>query len=158
MFSVSENAIKSADNFVDDALYLNVDNELLHNLYSEKYNYIKLNIPISNDEICEMTLERFDVFTDDYILKTSEGAIIENYNPGIFYRGKLTNHNGIATICIFKDDINGIISIENVGNFNLGKLTNSDTQYVIYNDQKVKVDMGTECHSDELNSLDIEER
>ncbi|MBK7095125.1 MAG: hypothetical protein IPH57_08790 [Saprospiraceae bacterium] len=55
-------------------------------------------------------------------------------------------------MCIFNNDISGIVSIEGSGNFNIGKLTDTENQYIVYNDSNIKTPRTFICKT--LNTFD----
>ncbi len=146
IFTLSNHRLFRNEAFVDDAVYLKLKTDKLTKVFRNKNEVLHLNIPISNSKKAEMTLTRFKVFTDDFVLKTSDGKVIPDYKKPIAYRAELTNMDGFATIIMTEEDISGIISIEGVGNYNLGKLLDSRDDYIIYNDRKVKINLSKPCN------------
>lgn len=59
------------------------------------------------------------------------------------------------TLSIFKNQVIGIISIKGSGNYNIGKIKETQNQYVVYNDHKVKVPRSFECHTPDT-PIDVE--
>ena len=144
-FQEYQNISYRNNDFVENAVYLQLNITKLNEFYRDNNQEIKLILPISKTDSVEMILAKFKLFTDDFILKTSEGDVISNYKKGKFFNGRLLNKKGFATINIFKNELSGIISIEGDGNYNFGKLKNSRDKYIIYNDRKVKVNLGIAC-------------
>lgn len=133
--------------FVKDAVYLELNSKLLNDFYRDGVESVKLELPISNEESIVLNLHQFEVFTDAFILTTSLGDTIKNYNQGRFFRGEISNNKGFATIAFFDNQVYGIISMEGVGNYNLGKLEGSRSKYIIYNDRDVNIDLGIACNT-----------
>lgn len=157
MFRIDENISYRVDDFVKDPLFLKLNSNELLDFYRGDDELINFSIPISNDDFVEMSLEKFKVLSDDFILKTSNGEIINDYKHGKYFQGELLNKKGFATISFYENEIFGIISIEGIGNFNLGKLKGSHDDYIIYNDQKVKVDLGVECHTLDDETIPVDD-
>ncbi|MBK7096289.1 MAG: choice-of-anchor J domain-containing protein [Saprospiraceae bacterium] len=154
LFRVKNNPVSRAEDFVSDAVFMEINSGLLSDLVRTEAGNLKLSIPISKNEVTEMTLEKFQVFSDDFVLRTSGGDTITSYKKPVFYRGKLKNYNGYATVSISDEELIGIVSINNRGDFNVGKLKSTQFSYIVYNDNFVKVDMGIHCSVDDNPVLD----
>lgn len=154
LFRIDNNPVSRADDFVSEAVYMDVNLNMLTEIANSDAEILKIPIPISNNEIAEMTLQKFQVFTDDFILRTSGGEMINNYKRPVFYRGKIKNYDGYATLSISEEEMMGIISIKNRGDFNIGKIKTTQDSYIVYNDALVKVDMGIHCSIDDHPELD----
>ncbi len=146
LFTKDKNFISRNNDFVDNAIYFKLNKTRLRDFYRENDQTINISLPISNTDTVEMVLEKFKIFTDNFILKTSNGKTISNYKKGKFYRGNLLNKNGFATMNFFENEVSGIISIDGIGNYNFGKIKNSHDEYIIYNDREVKVNLGIACN------------
>lgn len=149
LFVIDQTIHDRTNDFVSNALFLTLRNDDFKNITRSMDESLNLKIPISSDKFVNLVLNRFEVFSDDFILRTSDGDTIRNYKPGLFYRGKIKDMDGIATISFFDDQLFGIISIKDVGNFNIGELKNEKGKYIIYNDRDVKISMGIDCKVDD---------
>jgi len=144
---IDENVTYRSTTFINDAVYLDLKSDMLKDVFKSNEDYIKMILPITDFENVEMNLVQFDVFTDDFILTLSSGDTIKDYQKGKFYRGELSNRNGFATVGLFEDKFFGIISIEGVGNYNIGQIKAERGKYIIYNDRDVNVDLGIACNT-----------
>jgi hypothetical protein len=154
LFRVENNPVLRADDFVSDAVFLEINSGLLSDIVRTEAVNLKLSVPIAKNEIAEMTLEKFQVFSDDFVLRTSGGDTITSFKKPVFYRGKLKNYDGYATLSISDEEVIGIVSINSRGDFNVGKLKSTLFSYIVYNDNLVKVDMGNHCSVDDHSVLD----
>ena len=154
LFRLEKNSVYRTDDFVSEAVLLEINTNMLVDIFRSDVENINFSMPISEKEIAEMTLNRFQVFTDDFTLRTSSGDTINDFKQPIFYRGRVKNFDGFATFCISENEVMGIISIKNRGDFNLGKMKDSRNSYIVYNDNLVKVNMGYDCHVDGHEELD----
>ena len=146
LFTKVQNFTPRNNVFVDEAIYFRLNKNLLQDFYRQNDQIIKISLPISDNDTVKMLLEEFKIFTNDFSLKTSNGKTISNYKKGKFYRGKLLNKNGFATMNFFENEVSGIISIDGIGNYNFGKIKNSHDEYILYNDRKVKINIGIACN------------
>jgi hypothetical protein len=146
LFRPDNNVDYRADDFVSDAYFMRIDTDQLENILKARSSEIAFSIPVSDTRTFDMTLESFEVFSDDFVISTASGEPVENYKRGVFYHGKLQNHDGFATISIHDGELMGIVSVHGEGSFNLGRMQDSRDQYIIYNDRLVKVDMSIPCN------------
>lgn len=153
LFKIDKNAVLRNNDFVDNAVILKMDDELFQEAFKLRSEQIDFSVPIDDKKSISLQLQKFEVFTDDFILRTSSGDTITKFERPAFYRGKLPDNNGMVTISFSENELIGIISIKGKGDYNLGKLKDSENNYIFYNDTDVKVNMGTECHvKDEIEN------
>lgn len=138
IFSKSVSSNIRADEFVSDPVFLDLNVDFLKECYQKENQRINITIPVSDKENITLDLERFQVLNENFILRTASGDTINDYKPGIIYKGKIAGKGGFATLCIFNDEIGGIVSIDGLGNYNIGKLSDTENQYIIYNDLNIK--------------------
>ena len=154
LFRVEQNAVNRAENFVRDAVFADINETILEQIYDDKKEELKLSVPLTEDKSVNLHLHRFKLLTDDFIIRTSAGDTIKDYKKGLFYRADPSGDIGFASFAVFDDRIMGIVSIKGQGNYNIGKMENSGS-YIIYNDSKVKVYMGITCYTPDDNSMTI---
>lgn len=153
LFVIDKQSNFRNNEFVDNATFLNINEDLFNSVFKSRSELIDFSVPIGNDEIISLQLQKFEVFADEFILRTSSGDTITKFDRPVFYHGKLPENKGMVTISFSENELIGIISIKGKGDFNLGKLKDSENNYIIYNDNDVKVNMGSECHViDEINN------
>ena len=147
VFSRSYNTHQRVLDFVEQPVFLELNKEYLSEIYQNRYRLIKLSIPVSESESLTLNLTDFKVLSDNFILRTSDGDTIHDYKKGVFYRGVIEGKEGFVTISVFEDKIIGLISLDEEGNFIIGKLKDNENEYVVYNDYKIKQPMNFECHT-----------
>src|SRR5262249_8480818 len=70
-----------------------------------------------------LDLVRVDLFTPDFTVVTSDGGAVD-VNQGLHYRGIVTDDpSSLAAISIFPDEVMGLYSTQEGGNFVLSKLS-----------------------------------
>jgi PKD repeat protein len=157
IFSKSHSQNQRAIEYAQEAVTLDLNPDILQQVYNEDANQINITIPISENENVTLDLRKFKILNDNFILRTSGGDTLKDYKPGLFYRGKIVGKEGIVTLSIFSNEIIGILSIKEEGNYNIGKIKGTQNQYVVYNDFKVKVPRSFECHTPDT-PLDFDPR
>jgi len=122
---------------------LQVDENVLLEIQNEKPDFIQFQLVHAADTLM-MKLQRQELFSDDFKIRNQNDEILE-YNPGLYYRGKVNNdRNSFVVFNFFSENVNGVISIPRIGNRNIGQLDGSN-QYVIYTDSKMSVSQDFEC-------------
>lgn len=158
LFKKSDNISTRVQEVADEIISLKIDKNYLHNIYQENNFDISITIPISKSEDVTLELEQFKVLSDRFILRTSNGDTIKNYKKGMFYTGQIKGKEGFATLSVFDNHVMGIISIKDVGNYNVVKLEDRLDDYVVYNDMEVKIVKTFECHTPDDEGVEIHDR
>lgn len=144
-WSLNKNKVNE---IVDQAKILVINNDLALKAYQSAYENITLTVPYLKGT--QITLELSLVKS---IFGQTETGIIENgirkktaYQEGRHYRGIVKGSvNSLASLSIFSDgSIMGLFSTSE-GNFNLGKLKDSDTEYILYKDSNYKNPLPMSC-------------
>jgi PKD repeat protein len=158
LFTKSHQITQRVEQVADGIIPLKLNKSFLNTVYKEKNYDISLTVPISDTENVTVELEKFNVLTKDFILRTSSGDTIRDFNPGLFYKGSIKGREGFASFNIFQDQIIGLIVIKGFGNFNVVRLDNSDVDYVVYNDLNFKEERSFECHTPDEDVIEIDRR
>ncbi len=129
---------------------LTIDEDALRSIVKSKHQHLEIAIPYLDDQYI-LSLERFDLLTDGFILSDSDGKTYD-YNGGLYYRGTLQD-GGMVAFSVFKDDIISIMATQDGKDLNLGKpKTGAKNEYVIYNANQVANPDPMECHAESLPS------
>ena len=145
LFTKSEVISPRVSGFADDMVALKIDKSFLSDIYQKKDYDISLTLPISANETVTMEMSQYSVLNEGFILRTSKGDTITDYEPGLFYKGKIKGREGYATLNVFKDQVMGIIAITGIGNIDLVKMNGSDIDYVVYQNRKIKIEKNIKC-------------
>lgn len=153
-----------------NATFLQINTAELQKLWTEKPETALVHIPYQN-EILSLILYKTEILAEGFHVDTNKANTI-SYNPGVYYRGSLLNdEDALSTLNIFKNEINGIISSNKLGNIVLGKLTTKDnaSDYIAYSDADIQhlfnfqcytrdedLDIDNNNHSHERSTLDVE--
>lgn len=146
----------SLTRFAANVSKMQLDNDLLSQLYYQKLPALSLNIPSKRGNVT-LELEQVNILDGGFRFTSNNGGTIvrENYTPGVHYRGIISGDNmSIASISIFPGFVMGIISNEE-GNFNLGSVKdvngNYTSEYIYYNDIDVVDKQPFHCGVDDYD-------
>lgn len=139
LFDVSQlKDANSAGEFVSNAVFLNIRQEILDEINSAKPEDFTLNIPLTDGSIVQIDLTKNDILAEGFNISDMNGSV-HSYSPGLYYKGVVRGKEmfSLAAISVFKDHVMGVVSDEN-GNWNLGPVKekgNKNTgEYIYYND------------------------
>jgi hypothetical protein len=121
---------------VADGILFTIDQAKLNEFLIQDPNQININIPFkSNGETISLDLIQASVFSPDFKAFTDTGQDITNeVDFGKHYRGVIAgNDNTLVSISVFESQISGFIATDE-GNFNIGKLKDSELEHIIYKD------------------------
>lgn len=147
----TRNATANYSETVDDGVIITINQTKINEILDQNPKQINLSIPYkSNGETVSLDLIQADVFAPDFKAVTDTGQDITNeVDFGKHYRGVIAgNDNSIVSISIFETQIIGLIS-SNEGNFNIGKLKDSDTDHIIYKESDLKVENEFSCSTED---------
>jgi hypothetical protein len=146
---------------VEDAQPLKIDYAHVAEFMKAKHSAISLVVPAENGGTYTIELGKYDILANDFEVH----AVGENgkdtkvdYTPGLYYRGIVKGIQGsVASFSFFNNEVYGIFSIPDVGNFVLvpnsmtGKEWDYHRDYILYNDAKI-IDktQGPGCDADLL--------
>jgi len=74
--------------YIDDAVYLQINKDELRTLTAIQKDVITLDIPVSADKIFQVELMKVNILSDDFQMTTNDGKVVYSDDfPGVFYRG-----------------------------------------------------------------------
>lgn len=116
------------------ATLLKLDKDQLKAVMDAKAETMELQIPF-NGSVITVALEKNNPLREDFHLDTDRGTHVD-FTPGLYYRGKNGSFN------FFDGEMNGIVSIPNVGNIVVGPYNGN---YIVYNDASLNILNDFEC-------------
>lgn len=130
---------------VSDHTFMQVDQELLSQLKTNKLLKLSIDIPYK-DGVLTLDLDKTEIFAPDFTINTSAEYDKLVYDPGVYYTGTVRGENkSFVSISIVGSEISGVISTEKLGNLNMGK--SAPGEYIVYvqsSKDSVKFDCNTE--------------
>lgn len=140
---------------------LSIDYAAVSAFLREKNTAINLVVPGPDGISYTLELARYDFITNDFeVHEVGENGVDKkvDYTPGLYYRGVVRGYPGsVVAFSFFKNEVYGIFSIANVGNFvvvpnsMVGSSYDYNTHYVCYNDNDLTIkDKAPLCMADQL--------
>jgi len=152
-FQIFKDEISSAStNYADavnDGVVVEFDADGVEELLNSEVIGIQLEIPINIDgQTVLLDLVEEEVFSDDFQVRTSDGRNITNtVDMGTHFRGIIVGDaNSLVSLSVFRNEIIGFIANES-GNYVVGKLADSTTQHIIYNDNDLLQEFYIDCET-----------
>jgi len=136
---------------IEDEVHLTLSNSDLQQLRAERPQNLLFKIPVAQDQFIELELTRVRIQAESFQIITFDGKT-QPGDDNLFYRGIVNNDsNSFGVLSIFETEIRLLIA-DQEGTYILGKLGDSQEDYVLYNENKLKVNIDTDwvCETDEL--------
>ena len=137
----TRSAIENYSEAVADGILFTIDQAKLNEFLIQDPNQVNINIPFkSNGETISLDLIQASVFSPDFKAFTDSGQDITNeVDFGKHYRGVIAgDDSSLVSISVFESQISGFIATDE-GNFNIGKLKDSELEHIIYKDTDLNV-------------------
>ncbi len=148
---------------VEDVLPLTIDYNRLSGFMKEKNKDIDLVIPKQGGGTYTIKLGNYDILPDNFRIEAAgeKGSAFHSYQRGLYYRGVVEGIPGsVAAFSFFGNEVYGIFSIPDEGNYVLvpntqvGTYYDYNPHYILYNDVGLKIkDHAPMCGTDELPEL-----
>jgi hypothetical protein len=136
----------TVDQYIDGQVMLDLPGGTLPRLMKTMKDGVSLRIPVAPDR--EVELDLVEVFP---LNSAFEGTISDGRKftildyPARFYRGAIKGiPNSFAAITIADGMFRGLIG-DDYGNYVLSELNNSDREFILYNDKKLKMERTFAC-------------
>lgn len=142
--------LPSLSEYIDDAVFLNINPARNQSLLQDQSDYVKLNLPVGIDRTIEFALSKKELLASDFTLQDSEGRTHSvNSDSFIYYQGVVNNSPGsMAAFTVLNDKIRGVVSDKN-GNYVLGDFDGFENLSIFYNDKNLKQTNNFSCGIDE---------
>jgi hypothetical protein len=144
----------AADNYsqaVSDGVLFTIDQGTFNEFLIQDPKQIHLSIPFKlNGETIALDLIQVDVFAPGFRAYTDAGQdITHEVDFGKHYRGVVAgDDNSLVSISVFDSQISGFIATEE-GNFNIGKVRDSEVDHIIYRDTDLNDDYEFICATED---------
>lgn len=152
--------LAETEKYVSNAQLFTLNGRTLNTIMSEKTQGIILSVPKKDGGYYEVELARFDFFSPGFkaMTKSYNVSTEYNYTPGIYYRGVVKDVPGsIAAFSFFNNEIYGIFSLPDAGNFMIVPNTlmskTKTGHYIMYNDMDLKTKPVGGCGTDQLPNV-----
>lgn len=137
---------------VAEAQLATINTTIVNDVVVNGYQTIELQIPYHGNTLA-LQLYKVDLFSEGFHVDTDKQKNI-SYNKGVYYRGIIKNNpSSLVSFNFFNGEFNGVVSSSSLSNLVVGKIDapGNTSEYIIYEDQKMKVASANDCHtSDEV--------
>lgn len=137
----SAERVSQTNAFATDITFAKLDAGVILSLYQDKKKTVTLAVPFK-DDVLEMELVQVNILAKDF--KVSSSAGMEDYTPGVYYRGIIKGDpNSLVAISVFENEIYGVASNNLDGNINIGRDKSAgaaENDYMIFSDKDILVD------------------
>ncbi|ESU24301.1 hypothetical protein FEDK69T_07430 [Flavobacterium enshiense DK69] len=133
---------------VADAQLATIKTAVVNDVVANGYETIEVQIPYHGSMI-DIQLYKVDLFSEGFHVDTDKQKYI-SYDRGAYYRGIIKNDpSSLVSFNFFNGEFNGVVSSSLLSNLVVGKIDapGNVNEYVIYEDQKMKVASPNECHT-----------
>jgi hypothetical protein len=148
-FSVLQVATSPQYNFdkvVENATIATIKNTVVNDIVANKYQFIELTIPY-NGSMVTLDMYQVNLFAEGFHIDTDKSKNIA-YEKGVYYRGIVKgDYNSIASFNFFNNELNGLVSNDELTNLIIGKLgkEGNDSDYIVYSDANFKISNDFQC-------------
>ena len=118
-------------------------------LFESNPKTLTLELPKADGSLFEVELVQVNPFAPGAQFKLVDKKGKHDFVPekNLYFRGIVKGKKtSLAAVTVTKDGLQGLFSDE-TGNFNLGKLGDSHTEYAFYNDRELQLPFQFECHT-----------
>jgi len=146
VFTFNKNTNAKTRENVDKSVELILDETVTNLLLNEKRDWLTLKVPVNENNYFELELVRHNIQKPGYKV-TLSNPVTQPYQPAdmVFYKGIIKNDNQSLAAVTISDNQIRILASDRDGNYIVGKLPNSDSKYVLYNDVNLKQDPPLSC-------------
>lgn len=131
-------------NILQKGLTANLDLKVIQALHYESPSSITLEVPRDDGDALQIQLVQHDIFTEGFTVRNSKSDKDFAYNKGLHFKGIVEgSENSIAAISIFKDEIIGMVSLEN-SSYVIAKQGGRD-KHIIYADDNLLMGNPNTC-------------
>jgi hypothetical protein len=148
----------AAQNVLGTSVILNPDMQMAQRLASGETPSMTLILPSPSGKSASVELEltKVDIFADGFtVVTSSSGGQTVDYKESAHYRGVVKGSPGsIATLSVLGDEVVGMYSIPEQGNFVLGRLggDNPDNSHILYAEADLLAQNSWQCLTREDNT------
>lgn len=155
---VQKTAESNLNKVVSNATIATIKANVVNDIVSNKYPNIELTIPYNGKKVT-VDLYQVNLLAEGFHIDTDKQKNI-SYQKGVYYRGIVKgDYTSIVSFNFFDNELNGIISNNELSNLVVGKLDklNNKTDYIIYADANLKVLNDSQCSLkvDESAAVDL---
>ena len=138
--------------FVEDAVFFSLNQEVLQRLYKADLPHIDLTIPFENGKALTLNLDQTKLVASDFkaTIQTGNTASTFAYTLGNFYRGSIAGvKDAFVAINLYEDKLTGVLTVNN-HNYNIGRYEKGgDNSFVLYREENLNFRNPFTCEADD---------
>jgi hypothetical protein len=148
----------AAQDVLSKGVVLNPDKRMAQRMARGEAPSMTLRLPdvSGNSDLVELELTKVDIFADGFTVATSSsGGRTVDYEESAHYRGIVKGSPGsLATLSVLGDEVVGMYSTPDQGNFVLGRLggNNPDDSHILYSEADLKARNPHTCETKDDNA------
>ena len=121
------------DGVLQEYEVFDLDAEVVAEVRAEAPYTFEMSLPRTAGSDWVLELVAADIFTHDYVVKTSSGALSDSHPIGYHYWGVVKGVPGSwVALSVFEDEIMGVLHHPSEGTMTLGKASGLSGQYLLY--------------------------
>ena len=149
LFNPATEAKDEIKKYLGKAHSMTLRPEVLTQLRKADQGLIRLELPAPFD--IQLDLYRADVFSDQAMIRTTDGRAFTPNPENQFYRGIISgNPNSLAIVSVFENSIQIVFS-DQQGNTRIQPT--QDGSYILFSDEDILQPKNLECFTDETNAI-----
>ncbi|MBK7233073.1 MAG: hypothetical protein IPH93_12635 [Saprospiraceae bacterium] len=157
--SLDKTISQKIQNNIKQFSLLHLNQEVLQKIYTDQSSLIRIQLLAPEQEL-NLILKEHVLFSNQSKILTSEDAIGTKPQRARHFRGVVEGIEGsLVAISVFSNEIMGVVSIPNLGNLNLGKLSstteteNNEDVYISYFEKDLNAQSNFQCGVEEDFSI-----
>lgn len=134
------------DKVVANATVATLKKDVVNDIVTHQYPFIELTLPY-NGKWVTLDMYQVNLFAEGFHVDTDKNKNVD-YQKGVYYRGIVKgDYTSIASFNFFKEELNGLVSNDELTNLVIGKLGKKDntTDYIVYSDANFKITNDFQC-------------
>lgn len=134
------------DKVVENATVATLKNDVVNDIVTHQYQFVEVTLPY-NGKLVTLDMYQVNLFAEGFHVDTDKSKNIA-YQKGVYYRGIVKgDYTSIASFNFFKNELNGLVSNDELTNLVIGKLgkTDNTTDYIVYSDANFKITNDFQC-------------
>ena len=145
---------------VNNAGFVNYSNRsAISELLATRPEALSVKIPFKG-ELLTADLVKADLFGDGFTVTTSDPAMSNGIQLGVYYQGTIRGKNAVVTFSFFENEFSALILTDEASNsiIEAGYVKNADNTsgtHIIYTDDDLKVDFSHPCEAESLEQYGI---
>ena len=158
LFEETNSTVGKGD-FVADAVFFTIDQEVLNKIRQKDLPSLTLTIPFQNKKHLTLQLDKASYLANDFQVQLQEEDTNSTlfYSPALFYSGNIEGEkDALVALNFFEDKVTGVLSL-NGHNYNVGPYENGEKNtFVIFQEDNLNIPNPFECSTEDPVELKME--